>query len=144
MLHIGDQVNDEAKTFGLNVIDVRILRADLPKENSTAIYRRMQTEREKEAKQIRAEGQEEAARIRSKADKESQIILADAYKTAESIKGEGDSEAAKVYNQAFSQDPEFYKFYKSLTVYKNALKNTDTSYILSPNSEFFQFLNLSK
>lgn len=144
MLHIRDQVNEEAKTFGLNVIDVRILRADLPKENSTAIYRRMQTEREKEAKQIRAEGQEEAARIRSKADKESKILLAEAYKTAQVTKGEGDSEAAKVYNRAFAQDPDFYKYYKTLTVYKNVLKTEDTSFVLSPGSEFLQYLNLGK
>lgn len=144
MLHIRDQVNDEAKSFGINVIDVRILRADLPKENSAAIYRRMQTEREKEAKQIRAEGQEEAARIRSKADKESKIITAEAYKTAQITKGDGDSEAAKIFNNAYSEDPDFYKFYRTLTVYKNTLKKDDTSLILSPDSEFFKYLNIGK
>lgn len=144
MLNIRDQVNEEAKNFGINVIDVRILRADLPKENSAAIYRRMQTEREKEAKQIRAEGQEEAARIRSKADKESKILLAEAYMQAQIIKGEGDAEAAKIHNLAYTADPEFYKFYRSLSVYRNVLKKEDTSFVLSPESDFFKYLNLNK
>jgi membrane protease subunit HflC len=144
MLSILNQVNEEAKNFGIDVIDVRILRADLPKENSAAIYRRMQTAREKEAKQIRAEGQEEAARIRSKADKESKILLAEAYKEAQIIKGDGDAKAAKIQNQAYSVDPEFYKFYKSLAVYKSALKKEDTSFVLSPEAIFFQYLNLGK
>lgn len=144
MLQIHNQVNEEAKTFGLVVIDVRILRADLPKENSAAIYRRMQTEREKEAKQIRAQGQEEGARIRSKADKEAKILLAEAYMKAQIIKGEGDATAAQIYNQAYAEDLEFYKFYKSLMVYKNILKKDDTSFVLSPDSEFFKYLKLSK
>lgn len=144
MLRIKDQVDEEARSFGLIVIDVRILRADLPQENSAAIYRRMQTEREKEAKQIRAEGEEEAARIRSKADKESQILLAEAYMQSEIIKGQGDAQASKLYNEAYTVDPDFYKFYRSLTVYKNTLKKDDTSYVLSPDSLFFKFLNLGK
>lgn len=144
LLAILDQVNEEAKSFGINVIDVRILRADLPKENSAAIYRRMQTEREKEAKQIRAEGQEESAIIRSKADKESKILLAESYKAAQIIKGEGDSEAAKIFNLAYGKDVEFFKIYKSLSAYKNSLKTEDTSFVLSPNSEFFRYLNLGK
>jgi membrane protease subunit HflC len=144
MLSILNQVNEEAKNFGIDVIDVRILRADLPKENSAAIYRRMQTAREKEAKQIRAEGQEEAARIRSKADKESKILLAEAYKDSQILKGEGDAQAAKIQNQAYSVDPEFYKFYKSLSVYRSSLKKDDTSFVLSPEVNFFQYLNLGQ
>jgi len=144
MRDIRDNVNSEARAFGLEVEDVRILRADLPKENSAAIYRRMQTEREKEAKQIRAEGQEEAARIRSRADKESQIILADAYKQAQVIKGEGDSLAAKMYNAAYSKDPDFYKFYKTLATYKVILSKDNTSYVISPDSALLEFLNLRK
>lgn len=142
MLNIRDQVDKEAKDFGLSVIDVRILRADLPKENSAAIYRRMQTEREKEAKQIRAEGQEEGARIRSKADKESKILLAEAYKQSQIIKGQGDAEAAQIFNKVYTLDQDFYKFYKSLEVYKATLKE-NTSFVLSPNSEFFQYFNIS-
>jgi len=144
MLHIRDLVNQEAKNFGINVIDVRILRADLPKENSAAIYRRMQTEREKEAKQIRAEGQEEGARIRARAEKESKILLAEAYMQAQILKGEGDSSAAEKFNLAYAQDPEFYKFYRTLVVYKNSFKKEDTSMVLTPESEFFKYLNLSK
>ncbi|MCC8398991.1 MAG: protease modulator HflC [Rickettsia endosymbiont of Platyusa sonomae] len=144
MSNILNQVNQEARNFGLDVIDVRILRADLPKENSAAIYRRMQTAREKEATQIRAEGQEEGARIRSRADKESKILLAEAYMQSQIIKGEGDRESAKIYNLAYSVDPEFYKFYRSLEVYKNTLKKDDTSFVLSPEAELFKYLNLGK
>ncbi|MFU7502479.1 MAG: protease modulator HflC [Candidatus Tisiphia sp.] len=144
MSNILNQVNEEAKNFGLDVIDVRILRADLPKENSAAIYRRMQTAREKEATQIRAEGQEEGARIRSRADKESKILLAEAYMQSQIIKGDGDMGAAKIYNLAYSVDPEFYKFYRYLEVYKNTLKKDDTSFVLSSEAELFKYLNLGK
>lgn len=144
MAQIHDQVNKEAQDFGINVIDVRILRADLPKENSAAIYSRMQTARNKEAKQIRAEGLEEGVRIRSKADKESKILLAEAYRKSQITKGEGDGEAAKTYNSVYSQDPEFYKLYRSLIAYKNTLNKETTSFVISPESEFFRYLNLSK
>ncbi|AJQ51494.1 MAG: protease modulator HflC [Rickettsia conorii subsp. raoultii] len=144
MLNILNQVDGEAKSFGIDVVDVRILRADLPKENSAAIYRRMQTAREKEATQIRAEGQEESVRIRSKADKESKIILAKAYRDAQIIKGNGDEKAAKIYNSAYSVDPEFYKFYRSLLVYKNSLKKEDTNFVISPDAEVLKYLNLTK
>lgn len=144
MLLIRDLVHKEAQAFGIDIIDVRILKADLPAENSAAIYRRMQTEREKEAKQIRAEGNEEGARIISKADKESKIILANAYMDAQKIKGIGDAEAAKIYNLAYSKDPEFYKFYRSLVTYQNSLSKDSTQFILSPKSEFFKYLKLGK
>ena len=133
-----------AKNFGIEVIDVRILKADLPPENSTAIYMRMQTDREKEANQIRAEGNEEAARIRSKADKESKIILANAYMDAQKTKGLGDAEAAHLYNQAYSRDSEFFKFYASLNTYKASLSKENTQFVLSPDSEFFKYLRLGK
>lgn len=135
--------SEAAKDFGVDVTDVRILRADLPKENSDGIYRRMQTERAKEAKQIRAEGEEEAAIITARADKEAQITISESYSKAQIIKGEGDQIAAKTYNAAFSKDPEFYKFYRSLLAYQNVLKNSDTSYVLSPKSELLKFLNMS-
>ncbi|MCC2646751.1 MAG: Membrane protease subunit, stomatin/prohibitin-like protein [Rickettsiaceae bacterium] len=144
MHEIRDLVNDETANFGVQVIDVRILRADLPKENSNAIYQRMATDREKEAKQIRAEGQEEAARIKSQADKEKKVILAEAYKKAQGLRGEGDAEATKIYNEAYARDPEFYAFYKSLETYKSTLKKEDTSFILSPDSELLKFLRLGK
>ncbi|WP_371222283.1 protease modulator HflC [Orientia tsutsugamushi] len=143
MSDIYDLVNKEGKSFGVDVIDVRISRTDLPKENSAAIYQRMQTEREKEAKQIRAEGKEEAVRIISRANKECDIILAEAYKQAKILEGEGDAEASHIYNSVYSQDPEFYRFYQSLLTYSKVLRKDDTSFVLSPNSELFKFLNLS-
>ena len=144
MLQIRDLTYSEAKNFGVEDIDVRILKADLPPENSTAIYMRMQTDREKEANQIRAEGNEEAARIRSKADKESKIILANAYMDAQKAKGLGDAESARLYNQAYSKDPEFFKFYASLNAYKTSLTKENTQFVLSPDSEFFKYLKLGK
>ncbi len=144
MLLIKDLVHEESKAFGIDIIDVKILKADLPTENSDAIYRRMQTEREKEAKQIRAEGYEESAHIISKADKESKIILANAYMEAQKIKGDGDANAAKIYNNAYKKDHEFYKFYRSLVAYQNCLNSNNTQFIISPKSEFFQYLKLGK
>jgi membrane protease subunit HflC len=144
MKQIDTFLNEETEFFGVVVIDVRILRADLPKENSVAIYKRMQTEREKEAKQIRAEGLEEALKIRSVADKEGQIILAEAYMQSESIKSEGDFEASRIYNLNYSKDPEFYKFYKSLNTYKNILKKEDTNFILPAGSELFKYLSIKE
>ena len=144
MLQIRDLVHSEAVSFGIKVIDVRILKSDLPQENSEAIYSRMQTERHKEAKQIRAEGEEEAARIKSRADKESQIILANAFMDAQEIKGIGDAEAARLYNQAYSKDSEFYQFYRSLIAYKASLSKDNTQFVLSPKSEFFKYLQVGK
>jgi membrane protease subunit HflC len=144
MKEIKELVNQSSKAFGVDVVDVRILRTDLPKENSAAIYSRMQTEREKEAKQIRAEGKEEASRIRARADKTSKIIIADAYMQSQITKGQGDQESARIYSNAYSKDPEFYKFYKSLDTYKKTLKKDDTNFILSPDSELLKFLNMGK
>lgn len=144
MYQIRDLVHAETRSFGIELIDVRILKADLPKENSEAIYSRMQTERNKEAKQIRAEGAEESARIKSRADKESKIILADAYMESQKIKGLGDNEAARIYNGAYSKDPEFYKFYRSLVAYKTSLSKENTQFILSPKAEFFKYLQIGK
>ncbi len=144
MKQIEDLLNEEAGFFGVKVVDVRILRADLPKENSAAIYKRMQAERNKEAKQIRAEGIEEAMKIRSTADKEGQILLAQAYMESQALKAQGDSEAAQIYNAAYARDPEFYKFYKSLDTYKNILNKEDTRYIISAESQLLQYLNIKK
>ena len=144
MLQIRDLVGSEATSFGIQIIDVRILKSDLPQENSEAIYSRMQTERNKEAKQIRAEGEEEAARIQSRADKEKQIILANAFMGSQEIKGVGDAEAARLYNISYSKDPDFYQFYRSLIAYKESLSNNNTQFILSPKSEFFKYLQVDK
>jgi len=144
MLQIRDLVFIEAKDFGVEVIDVRILKADLPPDNSAAIYMRMQTDREKEANQIRAEGNEEAARIRSKADKEGKIILANAYMDSQKTKGLGDGQAARIYSGAYGRDAEFFKFYASLLTYKASLPKENTQFVLSPDSEFFRYLKLGK
>ena len=144
MYQIRDLVSGETQSFGIELIDVRILKADLPKENSMAIHSRMQTERNKEAKQIRAEGAEESARIRARADKKNKVILAEAYMEAQKIKGLGDNEAARIYNAAYSKDPEFYKFYRSLVAYKASLAKENTQFVLSPNAEFFKYLQMGK
>lgn len=144
MLQIKDLAHKEATLYGIQIIDVRILKSDLPTENSDAIYQRMKTERNKEAKQIRAEGEEEAAKIRSKADKESKIILATSYMNAQKLKGEGDSEAAKIYNMAYSKDPKFYKFYRSLIAYRTSFCKDNTQFVLSPKSEFFKYLQIGR
>ncbi len=135
-------VNKESLKFGIDVVDARILRADLPNENSAAIYKRMQSDREKEAKEFRAQGEEEAQIIQSTSEKEKTIILAKAYRTAQTIKGEGDATASKIYADAFRADPEFYNFYRSLEAYRKSFNNKEnTSIILSPKGEFLRFFN---
>ena len=136
---IQDGVNNEAENFGIKIVDVRIKRADLPQANSDAIYKRMQTEREREAKEFRAKGAEMAITITSTADKEVTVILAEAEKKSEIMKGEGDGQRNKIFAGAFGQDPEFFAFYRSMQAYEKALIGGETSLILSPDSEFFKF-----
>ncbi len=143
MGQITNDVNDEAAKLGIEIIDVRIKRADLPQANSEAIYRRMQTEREREAKEFRAEGAEIAQTVRSTADKEVAVIIAEAKKTAEILKGEGDSERNKIFAGAFGKDPAFFSFYRSMQSYEKALIGNETSLILSPDSDFFKFFGKS-
>jgi membrane protease subunit HflC len=139
MALIQDGVNNEAEKFGIKIVDVRIKRADLPPANSEAIYRRMQTEREREAKEFRAKGAEMAITITSTADKEVTVILANAEKKSEIMKGEGDGQRNKIFADAFGQDPEFFAFYRAMQAYEKALIGGETSLILSPDSEFFKF-----
>jgi membrane protease subunit HflC len=141
MRKIQQLANTQATDFGVDVIDVRIVRADLPKENSEAIFKRMQTDREKEAKEIRAEGAEEALRIKSRADKEAKILLAEAQKKAQIIRGEGDGISSKIFADAFNRDPEFYNFYRSMQAYQHALNKNDTTFVLSPDSKFFKYFD---
>ena len=136
---IQEGVNNEAETFGISIVDVRIKRADLPQANSDAIFRRMQTEREREAKEFRAKGAEMAVTITSTADKEVTVILANAQKKSEIMKGEGDGQKNKIFADAFGQDPEFFAFYRAMQAYQKALIGGETSMILSPDSEFFKF-----
>jgi len=139
MALIQDGVNKEAEKFGINIVDVRIKRADLPPANSEAIYRRMQTEREREAKEFRAKGAEMAITITSTADKEVTVILAEAEKQSQIMKGEGDGQRNKIFADAFGKDPEFFAFYRAMQAYEKALIGGETSLILSPDSEFFKF-----
>ena len=136
---IQEGVNNEAEKFGIEIVDVRIKRADLPPANSDAIYRRMQTEREREAKEFRAKGAEMAITITSTADKEVTVILADAEKESQILKGQGDGQRNKIFADAFGQDPEFFAFYRAMQAYETALIGGETSLILSPDSEFFKF-----
>jgi membrane protease subunit HflC len=144
MAIIQEGVNAEAGKFGIEIIDVRIKRADLPQANSEAIYRRMQTEREREAKEFRARGAEMAVTITSTADKEVTVILANAKKQSEIMKGEGDGLRNKIFADAFGKDPEFFAFYRAMQAYETALIGGDTSLILSPDNEFFKFFGKIK
>jgi len=139
MTLIQDGVNTEAENFGIKIIDVRIKRADLPQANSEAIYKRMQTEREREAKEFRAKGAEMAVTITSTADKEVTVLLANAKKQSEIMKGEGDGQRNRIFANAFGKDPEFFAFYRAMQAYEKALIGGDTSLILSPDSDFFKF-----
>ena len=139
MATIQNDVNTEAQNFGITIVDVRIKRADLPQANSEAIFKRMQTEREREAKEFRAQGAEMAAKITSTADKEVTVILANANKQSEIMKGEGDGRRNKIFAEAFGRDPQFFAFYRAMQSYEKALIGGDTSLILSPDSDFFKF-----
>ena len=139
MALIQEGVINEAEKFGIKIVDVRIKRADLPQANSNAIFARMQTEREREAKEFRAKGAEMAVTITSTADKEVTVILANAEKKSEIMKGEGDGQRNKIFAQAFGQDPQFFAFYRAMQAYEKALIGGETSLILSPDSEFFKF-----
>ena len=139
MATIQNDVNTEAQNFGITIVDVRIKRADLPQANSEAIFKRMQTEREREAKEFRAQGAEMAAKITSTADKEVTVILANANKQSEIMRGEGDGKRNKIFADAFGRDPQFFGFYRAMQSYEKALIGGDTSMILSPDSDFFKF-----
>ena len=134
-------VSAAAKDFGLQIEDVRIRRADLPTANSDAIFRRMQTERQQEASQYRAEGEEQSRILKAQAEKEKTILLADAERTSDILRGEGDGEKNKILGEAFSKDPEFFSFYRSMQAYINAISAEDTTMILSPDSTFFEYFD---
>ena len=134
-------VSAAAKDFGLQIEDVRIRRADLPTANSDAIFRRMQTERQQEAAQYRAEGEEQSRILKAQAEKEKTILLADAERTSDILRGEGDGEKNKILGEAFSKDPDFFSFYRSMQAYINAISAEDTTMILSPDSTFFEYFD---
>ena len=139
MDEVGQIVAEEAKEFGLKIEDVRIKRADLPTANSEAIFRRMQTERQQEAAQFRAEGEEEARKIRAESERERTVLLANAERDGEILRGQGDAGKNKILGEAFGRDPDFFSFYRSMQAYVLALDSEDTTMVLSPDSEFFNF-----
>ncbi|MBV9533496.1 MAG: protease modulator HflC [Bradyrhizobium sp.] len=139
MGRIRDQLDHEADGYGIQVVDVRIRRADLPEQNSQAVYQRMQTERQREAAEFRAQGGQKAQEIRANADREATVIVAEANSQAERTRGEGDAERNRLFGEAYSKDPDFFAFYRSMTAYENGLKGNDTRFLLKPESDFFRF-----
>ena len=139
MVGVTKTVDLAARNLGIEVVDVRIKRVDLPEENSQAIFRRMQTQREQEARGIRAEGDKKAREIRADADKQQRVIVAEAKKTSEILRGEGDAVATKLYNQAFGNDRDFFDFYRSLQAMRKGLTGESTSYVGPPRGEFYRF-----
>ena len=139
MARVREQLDSEAKAFGISVVDVRIRRADLPTENSQAVYQRMQTERQRQAQEFRSKGTQEAQEIRAKADRDVTVLLAEAQSKGEQVRGEGDAERNRIFAEAFGQDPEFFSFYRSMQAYEAGLRANDTRMLLRPDSNFFRY-----
>jgi membrane protease subunit HflC len=137
---VTERANEKASSYGIEIQDVRIKRADLPEQNEKAVFARMQAERERQAKQYRAEGAEEAQKIRSEAEKDREIILAQAYKESEELRGSGDAKAFRIYADAYRQDQKFFEFTRSMEAYKATFKDNKTTLVMSPDSEFFRYL----
>jgi membrane protease subunit HflC len=143
MKTVTEKTNEAAKSFGIEVVDVRIKRADLPPENERAVYERMRAEREREAKRYRSEGEERALGIKAQADREKTILLSEATRKGEVLKGEGDAVATRLYAQAYTKDPEFFYFLNTMEAYKKTFGDKDTL-VLTPDSEFFRYFKKSK
>jgi membrane protease subunit HflC len=141
MESIRQDVSNSAADLGIEVVDVKIRRADLPEANSEAIFARMKTERQREATEIRAEGEEQSRRIRSRADRDVTVLVAEAKRDSEIIRGDGDAERNRIFAEAFGADPDFFAFYRSMQAYEEGLRQGDTSLVLSPNSSFFRYFN---
>jgi membrane protease subunit HflC len=141
MQRIREQLDREADGYGIQVVDVRIRRADLPEQNSQAVYQRMKTEREREAAEFRAQGGQKAQEIRSKADREATVIIAEANSQAEQTRGAGDAERNRLFAEAYSKDADFFAFYRSMTAYENGLRANDTRFLLRPDSDFFRYFS---
>jgi membrane protease subunit HflC len=139
MAEVRTQLGNEAKAFGIEVVDARIRRADLPEQNSQAVYRRMQTERQRQATEFRAQGNQKSLEIRAKADRDVTVLLAEAQSKGEQLRGEGDAERNHIFADAFGRDPDFFAFYRSMQAYEAGLKSTDTRMLLRPDSDFFRY-----
>ncbi|MEI7803956.1 MAG: protease modulator HflC [Hyphomicrobiales bacterium] len=141
MARIRGLVDTEAAGYGISVVDVRIRRADLPEQNSQAVYQRMQTERQREAAEFRAQGAQRAQEIRSRADRDVTVLIADATSKSEQIRGEGDSTRNKIFAEAFNRDPDFFGFYRSMQAYEASMRHNDTRLLLKPDTSFFRYFN---
>ncbi len=135
---------ESVSNFGIDIVDVKIKRVDLPQDVSDSVYQRMEAERNRVAKDLRSQGSEAAERIRADADRQRTIILADAYRDAEKVRGEGDGTAADIYAKAYSKDPDFYAFYQSLNAYQQSFNNKMDMMVVDPKSDFFKFFNQQK
>jgi len=140
MTRVRERVEQDAKNIGVSIVDVRLKRVDLPQEVSADVYRRMESERKRVASELRSTGAAEAERIRAEAEKQREVILADAYRDAQRVRGEGDAKAAGIYAGAFSQNPEFYAFYRSMEAYRLTFRSRSDVMLLEPNSDFFRYL----
>jgi modulator of FtsH protease HflC len=141
MARIRELIDQEAESYGIQVVDARIRRADLPDQNSQAVYKRMQTERQREAAEFRAEGAQRAQEIRSRADRQVTVLVADATAKGEQIRGEGDASRNEIFAKAFGQDPDFFAFYRSMQAYETGLKPGETRLLLKPDTNFFRYFN---
>jgi modulator of FtsH protease HflC len=139
MARVRDQLDREARAFGIEVVDVRIRRADLPEQNSQAVYSRMQTERQRQAASIRGEGSQKSQEIRAKADRDVTVLVAEAQSRAEQIRGDGDAERNRIFAEAYGKDPDFFAFYRSMQAYEAGLRSGDTRLVLRPDSDFFKY-----
>ena len=134
-----EQLDHEAGAFGISVVDVRIRRADLPEQNSQAVYQRMQTERQREAAEFRAQGSQRSQEIRSKADRDVTVLIAEATSKAEQVRGEGDAQRNRIFADAYGKDPDFFSFYRSMQAYETGLRHNDTRMLLNPDTDFFRY-----
>src|SRR5271167_2151886 len=139
MLRVKEQLNREAQAFGIEVVDVRIRHADLPEQNSQAVYQRMQTERQREAAEFRAQGSQKSQEIRARADRDVTVLLAEATSQSEQVRGQGDAERNRIYAEAYGQDPGFFGFYRSMQAYERSMQHGDTHLVLRPDSDFFRY-----
>ncbi|HEX8164502.1 MAG TPA: protease modulator HflC [Beijerinckiaceae bacterium] len=141
MNRIQEDVNRQAQNLGVEIIDLRLTRVDLPASNSQAVYQRMQTERQREAADLRANGQQQAATIRARAERDATVIVAEATRRSEEARGQGDAEKNRILAEAFGRDPDFFAFFRSMQAYEAGLRQSDTRMVLSPTSEFFRYFN---
>jgi membrane protease subunit HflC len=139
MAKMREQLDHDARPFGVEVVDVRIRRADLPEQNSQAVYQRMQTERQREAAEFRAQGSQKSQEIRARADRDVTVVLAEANSHAEQVRGQGDSERNRIFADAYTRDPDFFAFYRSMQAYERSLQHGDTHLVLRPDTQFFRF-----